>query len=167
MVIQGSGCGDWYMILWQPPTICKPCSLLPGCWLPELEELQKLRTRFRENSGSLGKFLPKIYAVLRHILPLQMISVLFFLYKLLWIGCIFTTLYKLYYTAVSAGHQSKSCSVYKKCEDIFFLEPFYFVTFFFAKVISEDIWGSPAKFLGVVNHLNPPKQKSLKNNKKK
>ena len=25
-------------------------------------------------------------------------------------------------TAVSANHQSKSCSVYKKCEDIFFLE---------------------------------------------
>ena len=25
-------------------------------------------------------------------------------------------------TAVSAGHQSKSCSVYEKCEDIFFPE---------------------------------------------
>ena len=42
-------------------------------------------------------------------------------------------------TAVSAGHQSKSCTVYKKYEDIFFLEPFYFVTILFAKVISEDI----------------------------
>ena len=32
-------------------------------------------------------------------------------------------------TAVSAG-QSKSYSVYNKCEDIFFPEPFYFVTIF-------------------------------------
>ena len=37
---------------------------------------------------------------------------------------------KLDRTAVSAGHQSKSCSLYNKCEDIFFLEPFYFVTIF-------------------------------------
>ena len=42
-------------------------------------------------------------------------------------------------TAVSADHESKSCSVYKICEDISFLEPFYFVTIFFAKSISEDI----------------------------
>ena len=70
-------------------------------------------------------------------------------------------------TAVSAGHQSKSCSVYKKCEDIFFLEPFYFVTIFFAKVISEDIWGSPAKKFWGWKPPKPPKTaKSLKTTKK-
>ena len=49
-------------------------------------------------------------------------------------------------TAVSAK-QNKSGSVYKKCEDIFSLEPFYFVTNFFVKAISEDMWWSAAKFV--------------------
>ena len=38
----------------------------------------------------------------------------------------FRRLQKLSNTAVSAGHQSKSCSVYEKCEDIFFPEPIFF-----------------------------------------
>ena len=33
-------------------------------------------------------------------------------------------------TAVSAGHQSNSRSEYKKCEEIFSIESFYFITFF-------------------------------------
>ena len=62
--------------------------------------------------------------------------------------------------AVSAGHQSKSCSVYKKCEDIFFLEPFYFVTIFLPRSFLKISEGHLQKMFEVENHLNPPKQQN-------
>ena len=42
-------------------------------------------------------------------------------------------------TAVSAGHQSKSCSVYEKCEDIFFPEIFFLELNMFYKKSSETV----------------------------
>ena len=79
----------------------------------------------------------------------------------------YLTSYKGIPTAVSAGHQSKSCSVYKKCEDIFFLEPFYFVTIFLPRSFLKISEGHLQKNFEVENHLNPPKTaKSLKTTKK-
>ena len=70
-------------------------------------------------------------------------------------------------TAVSAGHQSKSCSVYKKCEDIFFLEPFYFVTIFLPRSFLKISECHLQENFEVENHLNPPKQQNHWKPKKK
>ena len=82
------------------------------------------------------------------------------LYKLRLIIFFFKKLILAYSTAVSAGHQSKSCSVYKKCEDIFFLEPFYFVTIFLPRSFLKISEGHLQKNFEVENHLNPPKQQN-------
>ena len=42
-------------------------------------------------------------------------------------------------TAVSAGHQSKSCSVYEKCEDILFPEIIFLELNMFYKKSSETV----------------------------
>merc|ERR1712129_445236 len=42
-------------------------------------------------------------------------------------------------TAVSAGHQSKSCSVYEKCEDIFFPKIIFIELNMFYKNSSETV----------------------------
>ena len=42
-------------------------------------------------------------------------------------------------TAVSAGHQIKSCSVYEKCEDIFFPETTFVELNMFYKKSSETV----------------------------
>ena len=55
----------------------------------------------------------------------------------------------------------------KKCEDIFFLEPFYFVTIFLPRSFLKISEGHLQNTFEVENHLNPPKQQNHKKTKKK